>query len=217
MNVMRKMKRILSIIYRNFKFTLFEEVKRELFPPKPPKNKDGKVYIHLGCGEINAKGFVNIDMRSYSHVHYLQQVEDLSIFLDEYADLIYASHVLEHISHNNIQRILKEWFRVLKKDGVLRISIPDLDKIIEIYFAEGKDIRSIIGPLMGGQDHIYNFHKSVFNEEYLKEILLLVGFRDVRKWKPEEVELHSFEDWANRPIRRGTKEYPISLNIEAVK
>jgi len=74
-----------------------------------------------------------------------------------------------------------------------------------------------IGSTSRFKDHIYNFHKSVFNEEYLKEILLLVGFRDVRKWKPEEVELHSFEDWSNRPIRRGIKEYPISLNIEAVK
>jgi len=214
---MIKMRNILAIIYRNFKFTLFEEVRRELFPPKLPKNKNGKIYIHLGCGEINAQYFINIDIRPYAHVHYIQQVENLSIFPEEYADLIYASHVLEHISHNDIQKVLKEWFRVLKKSGILRISVPDFDKIIDIYSAEGKNIGAIIEPLMGGQERIFNSHKAVFNEEYLNELLLSAGFKEVRNWKTEEVELHSFEDWSNRPIRREAKEYPISLNIEAIK
>jgi len=39
----------------------------------------------------------------------------------------------------------------------------------------------------------------------------------VRQWEPENVEMHSFEDWASRPIKEGTSEYLISLNIEAVK
>ncbi len=87
------------------------------------------------------------------------------MFPDEYADLIYASHVLEHISHNEVLKVLKEWYRVLKKGGILRLSVPDFDKLIDVYLTEEKDIRAIIGPLMGGQDNPYNFHKSVFNEK----------------------------------------------------
>ncbi len=79
---------IISIIYRNLKFTLFEEVKRELFPPKPPKIQNNKVYIHFGCGPINAPGFTKVDVLLYSHVHYIQLIEDLSIFPNEYADLM---------------------------------------------------------------------------------------------------------------------------------
>jgi len=214
---MEKIRKILSIIYRNLKFTFFEEVKRELFPPKLPINKNGKVYIHLGCGPINAADFINVDVLPYSHVHYIQQIENLGIFPNEYADLIYASHVLEHISYNALPKVLKEWHRVLKQGGVLRISVPDFNKLIEVYLAEEKDIRTIIGPLMGGQDHEYNYHKAVFNEKYLKELLLTAGFREVRIWEPEKAELHSFEDWASRPIKPKEKEYLISLNIEAVK
>ncbi len=217
MNTIRKIKRVLYIIYKNLKFTLLEEVKRELFPPKIPVNKGNKVFIHLGCGPINATGFINVDALPYSHVHYIQTVENLSMFTDEYADLIYASHVLEHISHNVVLKVLKEWHRVLKKGGILRLSVPDFDKLIDVYLTEEKDIRAIIGPLMGGQDNPYNFHKSVFNENYLRELLLSVGFREVRFWDPEKVELHSFEDWASRPIKWKGKEYFISLNIEAVK
>lgn len=215
--ILRKIRRIGGIVYRNFKFTFFEEVRRELFTPKLPKAKDNKVYIHLGCGPINAEGFINIDVLPYSHVHYIRQVDDLSIFPDEYADLIYASHVLEHLSYHDVPRVLREWYRVLKKGGILRISVPDFDKIIKIYFAEQEDITAIIGPLMGGQDHPFNFHKAVFNEKYLKELLLSSGYRQVRQWDPDRVEMHDFEDWASRPIRIGEKKYPISLNIEAVK
>lgn len=203
-------------INRNVKLNL-ERIRRRIRPPALPKSEDGKVYIHLGCGEINAPGFINVDVIPYSHVHYVQEVDDLSIFPNKYADLIYASHVLEHISHRKITEVLKEWYRVIKEGGVLRLSVPDFDKLIAIYSAEGEDIGAIIAPLMGGQDHTYNFHKTVFNENYLSEILLSAGFKEVRRWNPEEVKLHSFDDWASEPITYKGKKYPISLNIEAVK
>lgn len=207
-------KPILSLIHRNMKLAS-QQIKRRLHPPALPKTD--KVYIHLGCGEINAPGFINVDVIPYSHVHYVQEVDDLSIFPNKYADLIYASHVLEHISHRKITEVLKEWYRVIKEGGVLRLSVPDFDKLIAIYSAEGEDIGAIIAPLMGGQDHTYNFHKTVFNENYLSEILLSAGFKEVRRWNPEEVKLHSFDDWASEPITYKGKKYPISLNIEAVK
>lgn len=211
-----RMRKIISVVYRDVKLTL-EEMKRELHPPSLPKNKNGKVYVHLGCGEINAPGFINVDAVPYSHIHYVQEVDDLSIFSNKYADLIYASHVLEHISHREVTKVIGEWRRVLKEGGVLRISVPDFDKIIETYSSEENDIRAIIMPLMGGQDYAYNFHKTVFNEKYLTELLLSVGFKEVRKWNPEQVELHSFDDWASKAIEIKGRKYPISLNIEAVK
>lgn len=209
-------KPILNATYRDAKLTL-ESLKRKLHPPLLPKNRDGKVRIHLGCGEINAPGFVNVDAIPFSHVHYIREVDDLRIFPNEYADLVYASHVLEHIGHRDVPKVLKEWRRVLKEEGILRLSVPDFDKLIGVYLAEERDIQAIIPPLMGGQNYTYNFHKTAFNEKYLTELLLSVGFKEVRKWNPEEVELHSFEDWASRPIEIKGEKYLISLNLEAVK
>lgn len=217
MKVMKKLRRILGIIYRNLKFTFFEEIRRELFPPRIAKNENNKIYIHLGCGPVNSPEFINVDIMPYSHIHYIRKVEDLSIFPDEYADLIYACHILEHISHNRVVDVLKEWCRVLKKGGILRLSVPDFDKLIEVYLSEGKDLDSIIGPLVGGQDNPYNYHYSVFNEALLKKLLISAGFKEVREWSPDRVELHNFEDWASRPIKRDKKDYFISLNLEAIK
>ena len=195
----------------------FERVKRQVNPPNIPKNTTGEVCIHLGCGAVNAPGFINVDALPYSHVHYVHGLDDLDMFPNSYANLIYACHVLEHFSHRAVAKVLNEWKRVLQDGGILRISVPDFDKIVGIYLSESKDIKTILMPLMGGQGYSYNFHKNAFNEKHLKELLLTVGFREVRLWNPEEVDMHSFEDWASRSLEFDGKKYPISLNIEAVK
>jgi predicted SAM-dependent methyltransferase len=208
--------RPLLAIYRGTKSSSEKTVRRWHAPPLP-KNKDGRVYIHLGCGRINAPGFINVDAVPLPHIHYVREVDDLSVFPKEYADLIYASHVLEHISHRKVAKVLKEWRRVLKRGGILRIGVPDFDRIIELYSAEGRDVSVIMGALMGGQDYDYNFHKTIFNRKYLTRLFKSVGFRKVRKWDPRKVELHSFEDWTSKPIEKGGKKYWASLNLEAVK
>ena len=48
-------------------------------------------------------------------------------------DLIFCSHMLEHIPNFRIQKVLFEFSRVLKVGGVLRILIPDLKKIATAY------------------------------------------------------------------------------------
>jgi predicted SAM-dependent methyltransferase len=208
--------RPMLVIYRETRFAL-EKTVRRLHAPSLPQNEGGRVYIHLGCGRINATGFINVDAVPLPHVHYVQEVDDLSVFPNGYADLIYASHVLEHISHKKVAKVLKEWRRVLKGGGILRISVPDFDKVIKIYKSEGNAIQAIVGVLMGGQDYAYNFHKAAFNKKYLTRLFMSVGFRKVRGWDPERVKLHSFKDWASRSIEIRGRKYPISLNLEAVK
>ncbi len=209
-------KPIMRVINKEARFT-FYRIRRRLHYPVFPQNTGGSVCVHLGCGEVNLPGFINFDVRPFPHVHYVQGVEDLSVLPNNYADLLYACHVLEHISHCKVLDALVEWHRVLKDGGTLRLTVPDFDKLVEVYLIEGKDIQAIVQPLMGGQDYIYNFHKSVFNEKYLGELLLLAGFRKVRGWEPQEVGFPSLADWSSKPIMVNGKEYFISLNLEAIR
>lgn len=206
--------RLLSALARETKFTL-ERVKRRIHPPSLPKNN--KVYIHLGGGEINIPEFINVDIRPLSHIHYVRSAEDLDIFPDKYADLVYACHLLEHFGVQEVPKVLKEWQRILKAGGILRLSVPDFDKLIEIYEGEKRDIQAIISPLTGSQNVGYSPHMSVFKKEYLTQLLLSTGFREVREWNPDEVKLHQFDDWASRPIVRKSGSYSVSLNLEAVR
>lgn len=50
-----------------------------------------------------------------------------SIPLDDcFADMVFASHILEHFGTKETISVLKEWTRILKKDGKLVIVVPNL-------------------------------------------------------------------------------------------
>ena len=182
-----------------------------------PKNADGKVLIHLGCGMGNDPRWINIDLLYLPHIHYIQDITKLNNFEDNTADLIYASHAFEHISHRDLHNVLSEWRRVLKPGGVLRLSVPDFNCMINIYRSEGNNIRTIEQPLMGTQDYKFNFHYSVFNNGYLTDLLKTAGFNEVREWNPKSAPYHSFKDWSSRHCKIDGREYPISLNLEGIK
>ncbi len=209
------MRRVLPRIMRLPKCALWA-VKRQIKPPTLPVNDDGGIYIHLGCGRVNSPEFINVDMLKAPYIHYIQDVKDLSCFSSDYADLIYACHVIEHFSPREIQNVFSEWRRVLKKDAILRISVPDFDKLLSIYERFDRDIETIQGPLIGTKNE-YSSHLSVFNEASLRKIFERAGFSGIRTWEPDEVEHHDFEDWASRHRTVRGESFKVSLNIEGVK
>lgn len=192
--------------------------KRRIVKPALPTNSDGKVLVHIGCGETNSPEFINVDARPLAHVHIVtDDITSIPDFSDGSVDLVYMCHILEHIKRNHLKKVLSEMKRVLKDGGVLRLSLPDFDKLIEVYNASGKDINAISHQLMGGQNHEYNIHYSVFNYQRLSELLQEAGFQKVVSWDPDNCRYHNFKDRASRKIKVNDKEYMISLNLEAVK
>lgn len=179
---------------------------------------DGKTLLHIGCGDIDAPGYINLDARPQPHVHIVtNNLFRLAMVPDGVADLVYMSHVLEHVSHRDVAATLSEMRRILKPGGVLRLSVPDFDKLTEIYFANNRDITSIEGALMGGQDYTFNFHHAAFNDQHIRRLLLRSGFREARSWDPDRCDHHDFDDWASKNIFWQDREFPVSLNVEGIK
>jgi len=192
--------------------------KRRYIQPPYPKDAQGKILLHIGCGKINSPEFINVDAQPYAHVHIVtSDIGHLPDFADGTVDLVYMCHILEHVKGSELKEVLLEMKRVLKEGGVLRLSVPDFDRLVEVYNASGKDIKAISQQLMGGQDHQYNIHYSIFNHQRLSELLREVGFREVVPWDPDNCGHHNFKDRASRKITVQGKQYPISLNLEAVK
>lgn len=50
------------------------------------------------------------------------------------ADVVYASHMLEHLDRRAADQFLREAQRVLAAGGVLRLAVPDLRRQVEAYF-----------------------------------------------------------------------------------
>jgi predicted SAM-dependent methyltransferase len=52
---------------------------------------------------------------------------------DSSVEVIYSSHVLEHLDQREVELYLKEAWRVLCPGGILRLVVPDLALIIDKY------------------------------------------------------------------------------------
>jgi predicted SAM-dependent methyltransferase len=174
--------------------------------------------LHLGCGKRYIPGFVHIDAVDYPHVDHVATIDNLSFIQDASVDLIYNCHVLEHFKRREVGRVLKEWHRVLKPGGILRISVPDFAKLCEVYQKYGQ-LDLVIGALFGRQDYLYNIHYNVFDFPTLKRELESAGFIDVRRYDWRETEHAHIDDYSQAYIPHMDKENGIliSLNVECTK
>lgn len=198
---------LLGVVWR-IKYTLFREAM--------PKNKDGKVYLNLGSGDRSGPEFINMDAVPSAHTHIRGTILDLHMFPSNSVDLIYASHVIEHIPRSRLEDTLREWHRVLTPGGTLRFGVPDFDGLIEIYRRSGNDTESIVNQLLG-QDGEYDDHHTIWNRAYAEQVLSRAGFTDVRTWDPKTADHHSFKDKTSRTYADEAGTVSISLNLEATK
>lgn len=124
---------------------------------------NGSAMVNLGCGTVTHNDFNNIDFSPYARlVHYpllvkllakthvlsqhrVERIRNIDSdilawdlrkgipFPDDTFDMVYSSHVLEHIDRIHAVDFLSECFRVTKQGGTIRIVVPDLQMIIKEY------------------------------------------------------------------------------------
>ncbi len=93
----------------------------------------GLVLVNLACGSVFHPAWRNFDVMPVApEVKPLDLRRPLS-FEDESVDVCYASHVLEHLRRNEAKAFVSECFRVIRKGGVLRLVVPDLESIVREY------------------------------------------------------------------------------------
>ncbi|MFI5735123.1 class I SAM-dependent methyltransferase [Kribbella sp. NPDC051587] len=190
-------------------------------PQLPTHRKEVAVKLHLGCGKKYIPGYIHIDAQPLPHVHHVRPVEDLSLFTDCSIEVIYASHVLEHFGRHEYLRVLKEWYRVLRPGGLLRVGVPDFRSIAEEY-ASGhleNGLRDLIGLCVGGQRDDYDYHKMVFDEVILTGAFEHAGFSRVQRWDWHDTEHSSLDDYTQAHLPHMNKKDGrlMSLNLEAIK
>ncbi len=174
--------------------------------------------LHVGCGKNVIPGWTNVDLISYPGVSHTDDASKLTSIPDASCDIIYACHVLEHISRHKTVQTLALWKNKLKPGGVLRLSVPDFSKVTQIYSSTG-DIKNCIGLVSGGQRNMYDYHMMIFDRKLLGEYLAVAGFTEIREWDWRKTEHAAYDDYSQAYIPHMDKENGtlMSLNVEAIK
>jgi SAM-dependent methyltransferase len=184
-------------------------------------------YLEIGPGDERIEGFETLNIFRGPGVDHVCDASKPLPFKDNAFDLIYASHVLEHIVWYQTEAALREWIRILKPGGVLEVWVPDGLKICQTllnYELNGisdidKDGWYRLNPRkdpyvwVNGRIFTYgdgtgnpnhpNWHRAIFTLGYLKELFERVGFINVREMECSEVRGYD-HGWINLGVK-GTK------------
>ncbi|MEC4805045.1 MAG: methyltransferase domain-containing protein [Jaaginema sp. PMC 1079.18] len=124
------------------------------------ESKDA-ICLHIGCGLVVAPGWQNIDASLSLRLVKIPVIGQISArrlalppwskaasygdivkglkIPPESCDLIYAAHVLEHLSLADFQIAMANIYSYLKPGGTFRAVVPDLEQYIQSYWQQRQD------------------------------------------------------------------------------
>lgn len=183
---------------------------------------NNKIYVHYGCGLSAPKEWKNFDVSPTlriqktpivgnlfksrlntvfpENVQYGDIIKGLPV-KDDSVDGVYCSHTLEHLSLEDFRKALKNTYRIMKKGGIFRCVVPDLewaartyiknldsgDKMASINFINNtllgikqrpRGMKGFLSSFFGNSHHLWMWdHKSLALE------LENIGFQNVRECK----------------------------------
>lgn len=136
--------------------------------------------LHIGSGPQILPGWTNVDNVEYPGV---DRVLDVTAGLPfEDVSIIFAEHFIEHLAYSDALALLRECRRVLRDDGVLRLSTPNLDWVWTTHYRLGlTEPEEVQACFMLNRAFRGWGHQFLYNEWTLRATLLDAGFADVAR------------------------------------
>lgn len=181
-------------------------------------------FLEIGPGKRRIPGFETLSIMPGLEVDYVWDASKTLPFRHETFDLIYASHVLEHMPWYQLREVLTEWVRLLKRGGQLEIWVPDGLKIAKTFVDAESGNASLIhqdgwyrfnekhDPCIWANGRIFsygngkgkrghpNWHLALFSFRYLASLLEDVGLTDIEMMPLAEVRGYN-HGWINMGVR----------------
>lgn len=158
-------------------------------------------------GALDDQRFLQHQSGVFRQLHYLNVRRPLRLSANS-VEAVFSSHVLEHIAFEDALRLLREVRRVLQPGGVVRTSVPDLDRIVADFVPEEADKTAwMIFESRGRKDK--NAHRWLYNAHSLTALLREAGFEEVRRCEYRTGRCPDIDFLDNRPEQ--------SVFVEATK
>lgn len=160
--------------------------------------------LNIGSGSKRIDGYLGVDIVPFPNVDIVSSAwalpcEDSSI------DEILSEHMIEHLTFEEFNKSIVEWYRVLKENGCLIIECPDLLGICREFISSNdfnryvsfKGYWPLIAHFYGHQrgnspeEKFGQIHKSGYTQEHLEFHLKGVGFTSFTNEPPKKCNPHS--------------------------
>lgn len=174
-----------------------------------------KTFLHVGCGHLDKSfclGFesddwkeIRLDIDKEVNPDIVGTLTDMNLVETGSVDAVYSSHNIEHIFPHEIPIALKEFYRVLKDDGIVVITCPDIqsvgealtnDKLLDPLYDSPMGAVTPFDILYGHRStttdgNIFMAHKSGFTYSNLDKVFYEAGFKArVGGRRPEGFDLY---------------------------
>ena len=160
-----------------------------------------KTFLHVGHGLQNKSscfGFNNdnwkeirLDIDKNVNPDIVGTLTDMKLVETGSVDAVYSSHNIEHIFPHEVPIALSEFYRVLKEDGIVVITCPDLqsagkaltqDKLFETLYESPMGPVTAFDVLFGhrkttADGNVFMIHKGGFTYSTLDMAFYKAGFK----------------------------------------
>lgn len=172
-----------------------------------------KKLLNVGCGPVGRThsfvGFENwqeirLDIDATVQPDVIGTMTDMSVVPSGSIDAIVSSHNIEHLYPHEVPLALAEFVRVLKPDGLVLITCPDLHSVcaqvakgsldMPLYMSPAGPISALDilyghrGAMANG--NLYMAHRCGFDLQVLADTLQACGFaKSVGRARPDQYDL----------------------------
>lgn len=183
-------------------------------------------YLEIGPGETRIKNFETLNTLLINETDYIGQLGGKLPFKDDSFDIVYMSHVLEHIFWHKLTPTIKELRRIIKPGGYIEIWVPNGLKIAQAFVDAENNINDDFTKdgwyrfnpqkdpclwfsgrmftygdgLSSTANNHYNIHLSAFSPRFLCKLLSDNGFVNIEKMDNSMCRGHD-HGWINLGIR----------------
>jgi predicted SAM-dependent methyltransferase len=151
-----------------------------------------KVKLHLGCGGIRWRDFINVDLNPHDAsmpdssrdgcvADVLADMRALGL-PDHSIDEIFTSHTIDHFTRWAAVDMFRDWHRMLKPNGLMVIEAADFVRcVLWLLHPSRQKRRAARNQFYGNQwDRIeFETHRYLWSARELVGVLREIGFRRV--------------------------------------
>jgi predicted SAM-dependent methyltransferase len=169
--------------------------------------------LQIGSGFNIISGWLNSDYRPVpKDLLRLDATKKFPIDDNEF-DYIFSEHIIEHIEYAEGLSMLHECFRVLRHNGTIRVSTPNLPFLLDLYRHDKSEqqiayIKWATDNFIPGTDYyddifvINNYvrdwgHQFIYDEKTLRASLEKAGFTNITRCKLNQSEEEVFRNLEN--------------------